>query len=83
MTDIKRQGAAKGILFGVIFMILLSGFSAAVNPTKWFDDMRIQDRNARITQMMEQRPDSIDILNIGDSLSESALTPMELWRQKG
>ena len=83
MTDNRIRNAGRLILFGILFLVLLTLFSAALNPTKWFDDKRIQDRNARITQMMEQRPDSIDILNLGDSLSQSAYTPMELWRQKG
>ena len=83
MTDNRIRNAGRLILFGILFLVLLTLFSAALNPTKWFDDKRIQDRNARITQMMEQKPDSIDILNLGDSLSHSAFTPMELWRQKG
>ena len=44
---------------------------------------KLQTRNARITQMMKQEPQTIDILNMGDSLSLSSLTPMELWREKG
>ena len=83
MTDNRIRNAGRVILFCILFLVLLTVFSAAVNPTKWFDDKRIQDRNARITQMMEQREGSIDILNLGDSLSQSAFTPMELWRQKG
>lgn len=70
-------------LFSATFIFLLTMASVLINPTKWFDDMRIQDRNARITQMMEQDPDTIDILNLGDSLSLSGMTPMELWRQRG
>ena len=32
---------------------------------------------------MEQDPYTIDVFNMGDSLSLSALTPMEMWRQRG
>ena len=83
MVNERIRNAGKVLLFGSLFLAMLTVLSACVNPTKWFDDMRIQDRNARITQMMEQRPESVDILNLGDSLSQSAFTPMELWRQKG
>ena len=70
-------------LFGVILLIILVGASALMNPTKWFDEKLIQDRNARTVQMMEQPAHTIDIMNIGDSLSTAGFTPMELWRQQG
>ena len=79
----KKGNAVKLLLFGCLFLLLLVVFSAMMTPTKWFDDKRIQNRNARTVQMMEQPPNTIDILNIGDSLSTAGFTPMELWRQKG
>lgn len=79
----NRSNVAKLLLFGAIFLLLLVIFSAMMTPTKWFDDKRIQNRNARTVQMKEQPPYTIDIFNIGDSLSTAGFTPMELWRQKG
>lgn len=79
----KKGNTVKLLLFGGLFLLLLVVFSAMMTPTKWFDDKRIQNRNARTVQMMEQPPYTIDILNIGDSLSTAGFTPMELWRQKG
>ena len=79
----NKKGIIKMALFGVILLIILVGASALMNPTKWFDEKLIQDRNARTVQMMEQPAHTIDIMNIGDSLSTAGFTPMELWRQQG
>lgn len=83
MPDGKTRSFGKLILFGVIFLLLLTAASAACTPVKWFDDKRVQNRNARITEMMKQDPQTVEILNMGDSLSLATLTPMEMWRQKG
>ena len=83
MSNAKNSGIIRLILFGVIFLLLLTAASALSTPVKWFDDNRVQNRNARITEMMKQDPYTVDVLNMGDSLSLSSLTPMELWRQKG
>ena len=79
----SKSGIVKLIVFGALFFGMLVIFSAMMTPTKWFDDKRIQNRNARTVQMMEQPPYTIDIINIGDSLSTAGFTPMELWRQNG
>ena len=79
----KRQSVIKLILFGLVFLLLLTVLSAAVDPVKWFEDQRIQDRNARLTQLREEAPDTIEIMNMGDSLSQSGISPMEMWRQSG
>ena len=83
MPDGKARGIAKLILFGVIFLLLLTAASAACRPVDWYDDNRVQNRNARITEMKKQDPQTVEILNMGDSLSLATLTPMEMWRQKG
>ena len=79
----KKKHILKTALFGVLLLLLLIVASAMMNPTKWFDEKLIQDRNARTVQMMEQPAHTIDVMNIGDSLSTAGFTPMELWRQQG
>lgn len=83
MSSIKNTGIIRLIIFGAVFLLLLTAASALSTPVKWFDDNRVQNRNARITEMMKQDPYTVDVLNMGDSLSLSSLSPMELWRQKG
>ena len=83
MARENRNSLLKIILFGVILVGLIIAASAMMNPTKWFDEKLIQNRNSRAIQMMEQPDYTIDIMNIGDSLSTAGFTPMELWRQQG
>ena len=83
MPDGKARSIGKLILFGVIFLLLLTAVSAACKPVAWYDDNRVQNRNARITEMKKQDPQTVEILNMGDSLSLATLSPMEMWRQKG
>ena len=82
MTQMKKN-IVKLILFGVITILLIEIASAMTTPEKWFDEKLIQDRNARSIQLMEEPENTIDILNIGDSLSTAGYSPMELWREQG
>ena len=82
MTQMKKN-IVKLILFGVITILLIEIASAMMTPEKWFDEKLIQDRNARSIQLMEEPENTIDILNIGDSLSTAGYSPMELWREQG
>ncbi len=54
MTTVKQHNLVKLILFGLIFLLLLSVFSLTLNPVKWFEDKRIQNRNARLTQLRDR-----------------------------
>ena len=83
MTQDSRKSIVKLILFGGITLLALVIASAMMKPTKWFDEKLIQDRNARTVQMMEQPENTIDVLNLGDSLSTAGFSPMELWRDQG
>lgn len=83
MTKENRKNILKIILFGVIVLAALVIASAMMRPTKWFDEKLIQNRNSRGIQLMEQKENTIDVLNIGDSLSTAGFSPMELWRQRG
>ena len=83
MTDINFRNAGKILLFGALLVVFIFVISAMCDPVAWYDDGRVQNRNARITELMKQDPQTVDILNMGDSLSLATLTPMEMWRQKG
>ncbi len=83
MTELTPRNICKIALFCVVFIILLATASAMCDPVAWFDDFRVQNRNARITEMMKQDSHTVDVINMGDSLSLASLTPMEMWRQRG
>lgn len=82
MND-KKQNITKIALFGGIFLLLLFIFSMMMQPQKWFDDKLVQNRDSRYIQITEQPDETIDVLNIGDSLSITLFSPMELWREQG
>ena len=83
MTQDSGKSIVKLILFGAVALLAVVIASAMMRPTKWFDENKIQDRNARTVQMMEQPADTIDVFNLGDSLSTAGFSPMELWREQG
>lgn len=79
----KKKNLIKILAFGLILVLAIVALSAAATPVKWFDQRRIQNRNARIVSLMKEPADSIDVINVGDSLSLSGFSPMELWRGSG
>lgn len=83
MSGEKNFRIFRIILFGAVFLLILTGLSALSDPVKWFNDNRVQDRNARLTELMKQEPYTIDVFNMGDSLSLASLSPMEMWRNDG
>ena len=82
MTD-KMKNILKIVVFGAGVLVLLLVFSLMMRPQKWFDNKLVQNRDSRYIQISEQKEDTIDVFNIGDSLSLAVFSPMELWRQQG
>lgn len=64
-------------------LIMLKIMDVFFDGGYWFRQNYIFDRNARIAEITVEPPDEIDVLNIGDSLSTSALAPLELFRDYG
>lgn len=82
MTD-KMKNITKIFIFGAGVLVLLLVFSLMMRPQKWFDNKLVQNRDSRYIQISEQKENTIDVFNIGDSLSLAVFSPMELWRQQG
>ena len=70
-----------GFTAGVI--LLIWGLSWIFNGAKWVNKGYIADRDARIAGMDAEVPGQIDVLNVGDSLCNVGMTPMELYRDYG
>ena len=83
ITSCKTKNVLKIILFAAILVLLLFVFSSMMDPVKWVHDKTYQNRDARYILVTEQPENTIDILNIGDSLSITVFCPMELWRDYG
>ena len=76
----NRKVIAKIAGFLVIFVILLEIFCVIFDGGYWFEKKFIYDRNARMAAFELEPKGQIDLLNVGDSLSTSALAPLELYR---
>lgn len=79
----KKNSIIKILGFGVLLLLMITVLSMLSTPVKWFDQRRIQNRNARIVALMKEPAGNIDVINLGDSLSLSGFSPMELWRASG
>jgi hypothetical protein len=79
----NRKVIAKIAGFLVIFVILLEIFCVIFDGGYWFEKKFIYDRNARMAAFELEPKGQIDLLNVGDSLSTSALAPLELYRDYG
>ena len=79
----NRKVIAKIAGFLVIFVILLEIFCVIFDGGYWFEKKFIYDRNARMAAFELEPKGQIDLLNVGDSLSTSALSPLELYRDHG
>ena len=79
----KIKPAAKIAGFIIGLMILLKIMSFLFGGGFWFAKGYIYDRNARNAALSLETKGQIDVLNIGDSLSTTALTPLELFRDYG
>lgn len=85
MQDFKTIGkkAAKNCLFIIILLVILAGVSNRIENELMENDSRVQSRNKSTYRIMREKQDSIDIIVVGDSLSYSSVSPMQLWKQHG
>ena len=70
-----------GFLAGLIIILLLMGviFSAK----RYYPTGYIQDRNSRHAMLTCEKPEQVDIINVGDSESGTGFSPMAVWEQRG
>ena len=69
--------------FGTIFLIILAVLSAIFNGRFWYNIGYVADRDARYAAIELEEPGQIEVLNVGNSLCDVSLIPLELYRDYG
>lgn len=70
-----------GFLAGLAVILLI--MNVLFSPRKWYPWGYIQDRNGRTAMLSCEAPETIDIVNVGDSESGMSYSPMYVWQEKG
>ena len=74
---LKIAGFAAGLI------VILGVLSVFFDGARWVDKGYIADRDVRIAGMDAETAGQIDVLNVGDSLCNISMTPLELYRDYG
>lgn len=85
MQDFKKVGKkiGKNLLFCVILIILFAEVSKILENASMKNDNLVQSRNKSIFRILREPEHTIDVIALGDSLSYSSISPMELWDRYG
>ena len=82
-NEMKKDKAKRITGFFGILVALILVFSGVLTDISMKDDNLIQSRNNSMAQIQKQKKNSIDMIVVGDSLSYSAISPMQLWNSYG
>lgn len=74
---------SKKILFVIILVLSFIGMSYRIQAVLLKNDNLVQPRNKSTYQILKQPKNSIDMIVVGDSLSYTSISPMELWENYG
>ena len=69
--------------FGAGLAVIMALLSLFFDGERWADKGYVADRDVRIASIAAEEPGSIDVLNVGDSVCNISLTPVELFRDYG
>ena len=78
-----KKSIARIAVFIAVVLIVLEVTSALFDDEFWFTNKYPYDRNMRSSAYSLEPEGQIDVINIGDSLSYAALSPLELFRDYG
>lgn len=73
----------KNFLFLLILGVLLGLVSHVFSRTALQDETLVHSRNKSIVKLQKEKKNTIDVMILGDSLSYTAFSPMQLWEEHG
>ena len=78
---VSSVGAGDAFIAGFLagLLVLLLVLNTVFSPKRWYPEGYIQDRNARTAMLSCEEPETIDIINVGDSESGMDFNPMTIW----
>lgn len=85
MQDFRRSEVKvrNGIIFCVIFLVLLAGASVLFVPKNDTVKAGVDERDESAYAIYAEQENSIDAVIIGDSLAYTSISPLEMYKQNG
>ena len=85
MRDFKisRKELWSALFFVTVLCLLFAGLSMGTQQLLLRHPDWVQDRNKSAYAITQEAENSIDVIVLGDSLSYSSISPMELWKAYG
>ena len=71
------------ITFGGLLLIILIVLSTFLNGRFWYTNGYVENRDARYAGIELEEEGQIDVLNVGTSLCDVSISPLELFRDYG
>ena len=85
MRDCKRDRRERRnrVAFFVILLLLFGMISLKIDNSLLSSDSIVPSRDKNMYRVRREPKDSLDVIIVGDSLTYSSVSPMQLWKAHG